>query len=119
VLDRHGEIAQLLGWLGHDGDGSDWERSWDPVEAATVAGRFTDGAGLALTLELAVDPTTDGPRRELLLADLERFFAEGWSAGKATVRPSSQGVTLDLLVDELPRHLEHRQDTAAAVAARP
>ncbi len=109
VIDSHGEIAQLLAWLAPEAERSKWETSWEPIEAATVAGRFTGGAGIALTLELAVDPATSGPQRELLLADLQRYFGEHWSAGKATVAPSSQGLTLDLVVDELPRRFEEMQ----------
>jgi len=119
VLDRHGEVAQLLAWLGPGADPGAWRQSWDPIEAATVAGRFTGGTGIALTLELAVDPATSGPRRELLLTELEKYFGEQWGAGKATVRPSSQGVTLDLRVDDLPRRFEETQDAAPAPAARP
>jgi hypothetical protein len=118
VTNRHGEIAQLLGWLAPDADRRGWEQSWEPIETATVAGRFTGGAGIALTIELAVDPATSGPRRELLLADLQRDFGEHWGAGKATVRPSGQGVTLDLLVDELPRRLAEMQG-AHPPAVRP
>ncbi|HET9767016.1 MAG TPA: hypothetical protein VFS60_09215 [Thermoanaerobaculia bacterium] len=109
VIDSHGEIAQLLGWLAPEADSDAWKQSWEPIKSATVAGRFTGGAGIALTLELAVDPATSGPRRELLLADLQRYFGEHWSAGKATAAPSSQGVTLDLVVDELPRRFEEMQ----------
>jgi hypothetical protein len=109
ILDRHGEIAQLLAWLAPDADFSAWKQSWDPIESATVAGRFTGGSGIALTLDLAVEPATTVQRRELLLADLQRYFGEHWEAGKATVRPGSQGMTLDLVIDELPRRFEERQ----------
>jgi len=124
VLDRHGEIAQLLAWLAPealatDADRDRWEQSLDPVETATVAGRFTGGAGIALTIELAVDPATSGPQRELLLADLQRHFGEDWRGGKATARPGSQGVTLELLVDELPRHLEEMQGAGRPRATGP
>jgi hypothetical protein len=119
VVERRGEIPQLLAWLAPDADRSDWKQSWDPIEAATVAGQFTGGTDIALTLELAVDPATSGPRRELLLADLQRYFAEHWGAGKATVRPSSQGVTLDLLVDELPRAFEENLGASHPPAERP
>ena len=44
VVDRRGEIAQLLAWLAPEADRRDWEPSWEPIEAATVAGRFTGGA---------------------------------------------------------------------------
>jgi hypothetical protein len=119
VVDRRGEIAQLLAWLAPDADRSDWEPSWEPIEAATVAGRFTGGAGIALTLELAVDPATSGPRRELLLADLQRYFGEHWAAGKATLRPSGQGVTLDLLVDDLPRRFGEMERAGAPARVDP
>jgi hypothetical protein len=93
VLDRHGEIAQLLAWLAPGADRGDWKQSWEPIETATVGGRFTGAAGIALTIELAVDPATSVARRELLLADLQRYFAEHSDAAKAIVLPSSQGVT--------------------------
>lgn len=109
VLDRHGEVAQLLAWLVPDADASAWRQSWDPIDAATVAGRFTGGDGIVLTLELAVEPATGGPQRQLLLADLQRYFGEHWDAGKATVRPSDQGVTVELLIDELSRRFEEMQ----------
>ena len=112
VIDRHGEIAQFLGWLAPGAERSEWEKSWEPIDAATVAGRFTGKTGVALTLDLAVDPATDAARRELLLADLQRYFAEHWEPGKATVRPSAQGVTLDLVADELPRRFEEMQGAA-------
>jgi hypothetical protein len=118
VLDRHGEVAQLLGWLAPRADRSDRKEAWDPIEVATVAGRFTSGGGIALTAELVVDPTTSRARRELLLADLQRYFGENWDAGKATVRLSSQGVTLDLLVDELPQRFDERQSAGRPPAAR-
>jgi hypothetical protein len=101
-----GEVAQLLGWLAPGADRDDWRDAWEPIAAATVAGRFSDGGGIALTLELAVDPEAGDPRRELLLADLQRYFDEHWGAGKAAAQVSGQGVTLELLADELPRHLE-------------
>lgn len=119
VLDRHGEIAQLLAWLAPNAERSDWEQSWEPIEAATVAGRFTGGAGVALTLDLAVDAATNAERRELLLADLQRYFGAHWVAGKATVRPSTQGVTLELVADELPRRFEEMQDADGRRDARP
>jgi hypothetical protein len=117
VVDHRGEIAQLLAWLAPEADRSHWEPSWEPIEAATVAGRFTGGAGVALTLELAVDPAASGPRRELLLADLQRYFAAHPAAGKATVRSSVEGVTLDLLVDELPRRFEEMERAGAPSTA--
>jgi len=116
VIDRHGEIAQLLAWLAPEADRGEWKQSWDPIESATVAGRFTGGAGVALTLDLVVDPATSGPRRELLLAELQRYFGGHWNAGKATVEPSSQGVTLDLIVDELPRRFEEMQGGGSRAA---
>ena len=116
VIDRHGEIAQLLSWLAPDADASEWKQSWEPIESATVAGRFIGGAGVALTLDLAVDPTADGRRRELLLADLQRYFGEHWSAGKATVRPTGQGVGVDLVADELPRRFEDMHGNDSKVA---
>ena len=114
VIDRHGEIGQMLAWLAPGAERSEWERSWEPIEAATVAGRFTGKTGVALTLDFVVDPMTDAERRELLLADLQRYFAEHWDAGKATVRPSPQGVTLDLVADELPRRFEEMQHAAGS-----
>ena len=113
VLDRHGEIAQLLAWLAPGAERADWERSWEPIEAATVAGRFTGGTGVALSIDLAVDPATSIDRREQLLADLQRYFGEHWEAGKATLRPSIEGVSLELAADELPRRFEEMQDAAA------
>lgn len=110
VVEQHGEIAQLLSWLAPRADPGEWKQSWEPIESATVAGRFTNAAGIALTLELAVNPATDGPRREQLLADLQRYFGEQWEAGKVTVRPSGQGMSVDLVVDELPRHFETMRD---------
>jgi hypothetical protein len=109
ILDRHGEIAQLLAWLAPGADSTAWKESWDPIESATVAGRFAGGSSIALTLDLAVDPATTAQRRELLRADLQRYFGEHWEAGKATVRPGSQGMTLDLVIDELPRRSEETQ----------
>jgi len=117
VVERRGEIAQLLAWLAPDADRADWQRAWEPIEAATVAGRFTDAAGLALTLDLAVDPATNAPRREQLLADVQRYFVEHPDAGKATVKASSDGVTLDLLVDDLPRRLEALDRGGRRIAA--
>jgi hypothetical protein len=117
VLNRHGEVAQLLGWLAPRADRRDWEASWEPIEVATVAGRFTSGGGIALTAELAVDPTTTRARRELLVADLQRYFGESWNAGKATARLSSEGVTLDLLLDELPQGFDERQGAGRAPVA--
>lgn len=116
VIDRHGEIAQLLAWLAPEADHDQWKQSWDPIESATVAGRFTSGAGIALTLELAVDPATDGQRREVLLADLQRYFSEQWQTGKATVRPSGPGATVDLVADELPRRFEEMHDGRSRAA---
>jgi hypothetical protein len=118
VVDRHGEIAQVLAWLAPDADRGDWEPSWEPIAAATLAGRFTGGAGVALTLDLAVDPATSGERRQLLVADLQRYFGEHWESGEATVRPSSQGATLELVADELPRRLEEMQDAGMQDAGR-
>jgi hypothetical protein len=118
VLDRQGEVAQLLAWLAPGADRAGWERSWDPIEAATVAGRFTGGGSILVTLDLAVDPATEGPRRELLLADLQRYFGEHWDAGRATVRPSEQGVTLELLVDELPHRLEELHVRRSSAGSR-
>lgn len=118
VLDRHGEIGQMLAWLAPGAERSEWEKSWEPIEAATVAGRFTGKTGVALTLDLAVDPATNDERRELLLADLQRYFGAHWDAGKATVRPSAQGVILDLVADELPRRFEEMQDAADSRDAR-
>lgn len=117
VIDHHGEIAQLLDWLAPSADGDDWKQSWEPIEAATVAGRFADGARIALTLDLAVDPAIDAARRDLLLADLQRYLGEHWDEGKATVRPTGQGVTLDLVIDELPRRLEEMEDAGNARSA--
>jgi hypothetical protein len=81
-----------------------------------MAGRFTGPAGVALTLELAVNPAIDGPRREQLLADLQRYFGEQWEPGKVTVRPNGQGMSVDLVVDELPRHFETMQGDDAREA---
>ena len=116
VIDHHGEVAQLLAWLAPDADASEWKQSWDPIESATVAGHFTSGAGITLTLDLAVDPATDGAGRELLLADLRRYFAEYWQAGKATVRPSGPGVAVDLIADQLPQRFEGMQDRSSRAA---
>ena len=110
VIDRHGEIAQLLAWLAPGAEASEWKQSWEPIESAAVAGRFTGKAGIALTLDLTVDPATSASRRELLVADLKRHFGEHWTHGSATVRPNPQGMTIDLLVDELPQRFEEMQD---------
>ena len=109
--------AQLLAWLAPDADRSRWEPSWEPLEAATLAGRFTGGTTITLTIELVVDPATGGERRALLLANLQRYFDEHWSAGGATVRPSSQGATLDLVLDELPQRIEKLHGAGEARAA--
>ncbi len=119
VVDGRGEIAQLLAWLAPDADRRDWKQSWEPIEAATIGGRFTGGTGIALTLELAVDPATSALRREALLADLERYFGESWGPGKATVRRSGEGVAIDLLADELPRRLEELRGAGRRRAALP
>jgi hypothetical protein len=120
VVEQHGEIAQLLSWLAPRADPSEWKQAWDPIESATLAGRFTSAAGIALTLELVVNPATDGPRRERLLADLQRYFDEQWETGKVSVHPRAQGMTVDLLVDELPRRFETmRGDDSRAARTEP
>lgn len=110
VVERNGEIAQLLSWLAPRADPGEWKQAWEPIESATVAGRFTAAAGIALTLELAVNPATDASRRERLLADLRRYFGEQWETGKVSVRPTAQGVSLDLVADDLPRRFDRMQD---------
>ena len=108
VIDRHGEIAQLLA-LARAG------RRPRRVEAVLELIERGDGwspaspAGWGSTVELAVDPATSSARRELLLADLQRYFAEHVDAAQATVRPSSRGVTLEVRIDELPRRFEEMQ----------
>jgi hypothetical protein len=63
-------------------------------------------------LELAVDPETSDARRKVLLADLEKYFDEQWGAGKTKVRPSTGGVSLELVADELPQRFEQMQARA-------
>jgi hypothetical protein len=114
VLEHHGEVGELLAWLAPGEQRSAWQPDWEPVRAAAVSGRFIGTGGIALTLDLAIDPATPAARRQLLADDVRRYLGERWKDETVTVQPSAEGVTAEVLIADLPRRLEEKQLSGSA-----